>query len=145
MQKPVKTYIKLQIEAGKATPAPPIGPALGQHGINIMSFCKDFNNKTRDKKMILPVIITVYMDKSFSFIIKTPPASILLKQAAGLSLDKKPGSGSKKPGKEKVAEITIDKIEQIAEIKKNDLNSYDVKNSIKIILGTAKSMGIEII
>lgn len=137
--------IKLQIPAGKAIPASAIGPALGQHGINIIKFCKDFNLQTKENiGLIYPVIITIYPDKNYSFIIKDPPTSVLIKKILGLPLTKKPGSGSKMPGKEIVASITYSQLENIAKMKKNDLNSYDIKTSIKIIKGTAKSMGISI-
>lgn len=146
MNKKIKTYVKLQILAGQANPSPPIGPALGQHGINIMSFCKEFNLKTKNKnKMLIPVLITIYSNKSFSFITKISPTSILLKKSAGLTTNKKPGSGSKNPGKEQIATINIQQVEEIAKTKMNDLNAFNIKNAIKIISGTAKSMGIKII
>ena len=145
MAKKVEGYIKLQIPAGKATPAPPVGPALGQHGVNIMQFCKDFNAKTQSQAgMIIPVVITVYADRSFSFITKTPPAAVLLKKAAGLSTEKKPGSGSKEPNKVKVAKLDKAKIREIAEIKMPDINANDIDAAMKIIEGTARSMGIEV-
>jgi len=146
MAKKINAYIKLQVPAGKANPSPPVGPALGQHGLNIMKFCKDFNNQTKSQiGMIVPVIITVYADKSFSFITKTPPASILLKKAAGLKINKKPGTGAKLPGREEVGTVTLDQVREIARIKNPDLNSYTTENAIKIISGTARSMGIKII
>jgi large subunit ribosomal protein L11 len=145
MVKKIKNYIKLQLVAGNANPSPPIGPALGQHGLNIMKFCKEFNTLTKLQQGIhLSVIITVYSDKSFSFIIKTPLTVMLLKKAAKLNLDKKPGSGAKHPGREKVGNVTVNQIKEIAIIKKNDLNCYTIENAIKIISGTARSVGIEI-
>lgn len=145
MKKKIKAFIKLQLSAGKATPAPPVGPALGQHGVNIPNFCKEFNAKTATQTgMIIPVIITVYVDKSFSFECKTPPAAVLIKKVLGLKTDGKPGSGSKLPGKEKVAKITKDQLKEIAILKMTDLNCYDVDSGIKIIAGTAKSMGVDI-
>lgn len=142
-QKP--KIIKLQILAGNATPASSIGPMLGQHGINIMKFCKDFNQKTKDQlNMPLPTSITIYPNKTYSFSFKNPPASILIKQKLGLSLTKKPGSGSKNPGKEIIQVITYSQLKDIATTKKTDLNSYSIKSAIKIIAGTAKSMGINI-
>jgi len=131
--------IKLQIPAGQANPAPPVGPALGQHGVNIMEFCKAFNAQTADRPgTIIPVEITVYEDRSFSFITKTPPASFLLKQAAGVD------KGSGEPHKNKVAKLSKDQVRQIAETKMQDLNANDVDAAIKIIEGTARSMGIEV-
>jgi len=136
----------MQIEGGKATPAPPIGPALGQHGLNIMKFCKEFNAKTKAKSgLILPVIIFASIDKTFTFIIKEPPASILLKKALGLDINSKTGTGSKYPGREFIGELDKEKIMKIAKQKFNDLNSYNIENAIKIISGTARSMGIKII
>jgi large subunit ribosomal protein L11 len=140
MAKKIKGYIKLQIQAGKANPSPPIGPALGQQGVNIMEFCKAYNAKTQDKgDMIIPVVITVYADRSFSFITKTPPASKLLLKAAGLK------SGSSNPKRERVARISRDKIKEIAEIKMPDLNAYDLETATKIVEGTARSCGITIV
>jgi len=137
--KKITGYIKLQIPAGKANPSPPVGPALGQHGLNIMEFCKAFNAKTqKEGDMLIPAVITVYADRSFSFITKTPPASTLLFKA--LSLDK----GSSNPKKERVATISMDKIREIAEVKMPDLNAYDVDAAMKIIMGTAKSCGITV-
>lgn len=139
MAKKIASFIKLQIPAGKANPSPPVGPALGQHGVNIMEFCKAFNAKTQSEgDMLIPVIITVYADRSFSFITKTPPASTLLFKALKL----KKGSGN--PKKERVATITRDKIREIAEIKMPDLNAYDVEAAMRIIEGTARSCGITI-
>lgn len=129
----------MQLPAGKATPAPPVGPALGQHGVNIMEFCKQFNAKTSDQPgMIIPAIITVYADRSFTFELKTPPASVLLKKAAGIE------SGSGVPNKNKVAKITRAKVKEIAELKRQDLNANDVEAAIRMIEGTARSMGIEV-
>ncbi|RBP67388.1 LSU ribosomal protein L11P [Alkalibaculum bacchi] len=137
MAKKVIGMIKLQIPAGKATPAPPVGPALGQHGVNIMGFCKEFNAKTADQAgMIIPVVITVYADRTFTFITKTPPAAVLLKKAVGLE------SGSGVPNKQKVATISMDKVREIAELKMPDLNAASVETAIKMIAGTARSMGI---
>ena len=139
MAKKVIANIKLQIKAGKATPSPPIGPALGQHGVNIMEFCKAFNAKTQNQEgMVIPVVITVYADRSFTFVTKTPPASVLLKQAAKIA------KGSGNPKKEKVGSVTAKQIREIAELKYNDLNSVDMAGAIRIIEGTAKSMGIEV-
>lgn len=140
MAKKVTAYIKLQIPAGKANPSPPVGPALGQHGVNIMEFCKNFNAKTQSMgDTIVPVVITVYQDRSFSYITKTPPASVLLLKAAGL----KKGSGN--PKIERVAEIGRDKIREIAELKMPDLNAYDVESAMRIIEGTARSAGITVV
>ena len=137
--KKITGYIKLQIPAGKANPSPPVGPALGQHGLNIMEFCKAFNAKTQSEgDMLIPAVITVYADRSFSFITKTPPASTLLFKA--LSLEK----GSSNPKKERVATISMDKIKEIAEIKMPDLNAYDIDAAMKIIMGTARSCGITV-
>ncbi|MBQ9887170.1 MAG: 50S ribosomal protein L11 [Lachnospiraceae bacterium] len=140
MAKKVTGYIKLQIPAGKATPAPPVGPALGQHGVNIVQFTKEFNARTADKgDLIIPVVITVYADRSFSFITKTPPAAVLLKKACNIK------SGSGKPNKDKVAKITKDKIREIAETKKPDLNAVSIEAAMSMIEGTAKSMGIVVV
>ena len=139
MAKKVLAKIKLQIAAGQANPAPPVGPALGQHGVNIMEFCKAYNAQTADKSgTIIPVEITVYEDRSFSFLTKTPPAAVLLKQAAGVD------SGSAEPHRVKVAKITRDQVREIAETKMADLNANDVDAAINIVAGTARSMGIEI-
>ncbi|HEU0006549.1 MAG TPA: 50S ribosomal protein L11 [Terriglobia bacterium] len=142
MAKKITGYIKLQIPAGKATPAPPVGPALGQHGVNIMDFCKAFNAKTSGKDsegLIIPVVITVYADRSYSFITKTPPASILLKRASGIA------KGSGEPNKNKVGKVTEKQVEDIAKLKLPDLNAHDVAAAVKIVKGTARSMGIEIV
>jgi large subunit ribosomal protein L11 len=137
MAKKVTGYIKLQIPAGKATPAPPVGPALGQHGVNIVQFTKEFNARTADKgDLIIPVVITVYADRSFSFITKTPPAAVLLKKACGLS------KASGVPNKDKVATISKDKIREIAETKMPDLNAGSIEAAMSMIAGTARSMGI---
>lgn len=139
MAKKVIGQIKLQIPAGKATPAPPVGPALGQHGVNIMGFCKEFNAKTADQAgLIIPVIISVYQDRSFTFVTKTPPASILIKKAVGIEL------ASGEPNKKKVATISKDKIREIAELKMPDLNANDVEAAMKMVAGTARSMGVEV-
>ncbi len=139
MAKKVIGAIKLQIPAGKATPAPPVGPALGQHGVNIMAFCKEFNERTAQQSgMIIPVEITVYGDRSFSFITKTPPAAILLKKAANVE------KGSGEPNREKVAVIPREKVKEIAELKKEDLNAVDLEGAMRIIEGTARSMGITV-
>ena len=133
-------YIKLQIPAGKATPAPPVGPALGQHGVNIMAFTKEFNERTKnDVGLIIPVVITVYADHSFSFITKTPPAAVLIKKACGIE------SGSGVPNKTKVAKITSEQIKKIAEQKMPDLNAANVEAAMSMRAGTARSMGIEVI
>lgn len=139
MAKKVIGAIKLQVPAGQANPSPPIGPALGQQGVNIMEFCKAFNAKTAGQEgMIIPVVITVYQDHSFSFITKTPPASVLLKKAAKIA------KGSADPKREKVGSVTRAQIEEIAKLKMVDLNAYDIKSASKIIEGTARNMGIEI-
>jgi large subunit ribosomal protein L11 len=139
MAKKVITQIKLQIPAGKANPSPPVGPALGQHGVNIMEFCKSFNAKTQSQEgLIIPVVITVYADRSFTFITKTPPASVLLKKAAGLV------KGSGEPNKNKVGTVTPAQVREIAQTKLPDLNANDLEAAIRIIAGTARSMGIEI-
>ena len=145
MAKKIAGYVKLQIAAGKATPSPPVGPALGQHGVNIMGFCKEFNARTQDQAgLMIPVVLTVYSDKSFTFITKTPPASILLKKAAGLKLDKKPGGGAQNPGKEKVGKVTMAQVRDIAKTKLKDMNAYDVEAAARSVAGTARSMGIEV-
>ncbi|MEA2114573.1 MAG: 50S ribosomal protein L11 [Thermodesulfobacteriota bacterium] len=140
MAKKIQSYIKLQIPAGKANPSPPVGPALGQHGVNIMDFCKAFNAKTQSEgDTIIPVVITVYTDRSFSFITKTPPASVLLLKAAGVQ------KGSGNPKRERVAEISKDKVKEIAEIKMVDLNAYNIEHAMRIIEGTARSCGITVL
>jgi large subunit ribosomal protein L11 len=145
MAKKITGYIKLQLPAGKANPAPPVGPALGQHGVNIMQFCKEFNAKTQGGDMIIPVVITVYSDRSFTFIMRTPPVSILLKKAAGLSTGKKPGSGSKEPNKQKVGKVTEKQVRELANQKMQDMNCTDVESAIRTIKGTARSMGIDVV
>ena len=140
MAKKIQSYIKLQIPAGKANPSPPVGPALGQHGVNIMDFCKAFNAKTQSEgDTIIPVVITVYADRSFSFITKTPPASVLLLKAAGVP------KGSGNPKRERVAEISKDKVKEIAEIKMVDLNAFNIEHAMRIIEGTARSCGITVL
>lgn len=139
MAKKVKAMIKLQIVAGKATPAPPVGPALGQHGVNIMGFCKEYNARTANQAgMIIPVEITVFEDRSFTFITKTPPAADLIKKAVGLE------KGAKTAGREKVGTIPREKIREIAKIKAKDLNAIDIEGAERIVEGTARSMGIEV-
>jgi large subunit ribosomal protein L11 len=145
--KKVTGYIKLQIPAGKANPAPPVGPALGQHGVNIMDFCKQFNARTQAQakdEVTIPVLITVFSDRSFSFITKTPPAAILIKKAVGLTTQKKPGSGSKEPNKTKVAKLSRKQLREIATTKLPDLNTTDVEAAMRTIAGTARAMGVEV-
>ncbi len=140
MAKKITGYVKLQIPAGEATPAPPVGPALGQQGVNIMDFCKNFNARTLPQKgLIIPVVITVYADRSYTFITKTPPAAILLLKAAGIP------KGSGTPNKEKVGSVTKQQVEDIAKTKMPDLNSADLPAAIRVIEGTARSMGIEVV
>ena len=139
MAQKVTGYIKLQIEAGKATPAPPVGPALGQKGVNIMAFTKEFNERTKNQMgMIIPVVITVYADRSFSFITKTPPAAVLIKKAAGID------TASGKPNKEKVASLTAAQVEEIAKTKMPDLNAASLEAAVSMIKGTARSMGVTV-
>lgn len=139
MAKKVTGQIKLQIPAGQANPAPPVGPALGQHGVNIMGFCKEFNARTKDQSgMIVPVVITVFQDKSFTFITKSPPAAVLLKKAAGIA------AGSKVPNKDKVGKVTRAQVMEIIKTKKDDLNAADPEAAFRVVSGTARSMGIEI-
>ena len=139
MAKKILTTIKLQIPAGQATPTPPVGPALGQHGVNIMEFCKGFNAQTQDRQgLIIPAVITVYADRSFSFVLKTPPAAVLLKQAAGVE------KGSPESNREKVGSVTRDQVREIAEQKMVDLNAAKVESAMRIIEGTARSMGITV-
>lgn len=140
MAKKVMAQVKLQVEAGKATPSPPIGPALGQHGVNIMDFCKAFNARTsNDAGMIIPVVITVYQDRTFTFITKTPPAAVLLKKAAKIA------KGAGDPKRDRVGKVTRSQVEEIAKLKMADLNTSDAEAAIRIISGTARSMGIEIV
>lgn len=138
-KKDIVGYVKLQIPAGKANPAPPVGPALGQHGVNIMEFCKAYNAQTQDKAgTIIPVVISIYNDRTFTFVLKTPPASELLKKAAGVA------KGSGKPNKEKVGKVTKAQILEIAQTKFEDLNAVDIKGAVSIVEGTARSMGLEV-
>jgi len=140
MAKKITAQVKLQIAAGQANPAPPVGPALGQHGVNIMEFCKQFNEKTKGREgLIIPVVISIYHDRSFTFITKTPPASILLKREAGLA------KASSEPNKMKIGQVTRAKVEEIARTKMPDLNTTKIDRAVKIIEGTARSMGIEIV
>jgi large subunit ribosomal protein L11 len=140
MAKKITGMIKLQIPAGQANPAPPVGPALGQHGVNIMGFCKEFNAATKnDAGLVIPVVITVYQDKSFTFITKSPPASVLLKKAAGIT------AGSKTPNKEKVGKVTRKQVLEIVKMKKNDLNAINEEAAFRVIAGTARSMGIDVV
>jgi len=139
MAKKIAAIVKLQVPAGKATPAPPVGPALGQHGVNIMAFCKEFNERTASQEgMIIPVELTVYEDRSFSFVTKTPPAAILLKKAAGIE------RASGEPNRKKVAKVTKEQVREIAQAKLQDLNTRDLDAAMRIIEGTARSMGIEV-
>ena len=138
MAKEISTYIRLQVPGGQANPSPPIGPALGQHGVNIMEFCKAFNAQTQGQDTIIPVVITVYQDRSFSFITKTPPAPVLIKKA--LKLEK----GSSTPNTEKVGTLNRSQLEEIAKIKMPDLNCYDVEAAMRIVAGTARSMGVQV-
>lgn len=137
--KPIKGYIKLQVPSGQANPAPPVGPALGQHGVNIMEFCKSFNDATKENMgLVVPIVITVYEDRTFSFIVKSPPAAVLLKKAVGLA------KASGRPNVEKVGTVTKEQVQEIAETKMNDLNAHSIDQAMKIIMGTARSMGIEV-
>ncbi len=140
MAKKVMAVVKLQCPAGAANPAPPVGPALGQHGVNIMEFCKAFNAKTQDKAgLIIPAEITIYQDRSFTFVLKSPPAAVLLKKAAKIK------SGSGEPNRKKVGQVTESQLAEIVEMKKADLNAYDLEKAKKIIAGTARSMGLEVV
>ncbi len=140
MAKKITGYVKLQIPAGKATPAPPVGPALGQHAVNIMGFCKEFNERTaKQAGYIIPVVITVYADRTFSFILKTPPAPVLIKKAIGIEL------GSGEPNSKKIGKITQAQLKEIAELKKTDLNAASTEAAMRMIAGTARSMGVEVI
>ena len=139
MAKKVAAIVKLQCPAGAANPSPPVGPALGQHGVNIMEFCKTFNARTQDQQgLIIPAVITIYADRSFTFELKTPPAAVLLKRAAKIA------KGSGEPNREKVGVVTRDQVREIAEIKKPDLNAHDIENAMRIVEGTARSMGITV-
>jgi large subunit ribosomal protein L11 len=140
MAKKITAYVKLQIVAGEAKPSPPVGPALGQHGVNIMEFCKAFNAQTQNQPgVIIPVLITIYADRSFSFVLKTPPASYLLKKAAGIE------KGSSEPNRNKVGRLTMAQIEEIAKLKMVDLNAKDLDGALRIIMGSARSLGIEVV
>ena len=144
-RKKVDGYIKLQLPAGKANPAPPVGPALGQHGVNIMQFCKDFNSRSAQLgDTIIPVVITVYADRSYSFVMKSPPASILVKKACGLPTSGKPGSGSREPNKQKVGTLSWDQVREVAQQKIKDMNTTDVEAAARTIAGTARSMGVDV-
>jgi large subunit ribosomal protein L11 len=144
-RKKITGLIKLQLPAGKANPSPPVGPALGQHGVNIMGFCKDFNAKSAPLgDTIIPVVITVYGDRSYSFVMKSPPASVLIKKACGLPTTGKPGSGSKEPNKTKVGKLTWDQVREIAKQKLPDMNAKDLDAAMKSIAGTARSMGVDV-
>ncbi|MGC8605466.1 MAG: 50S ribosomal protein L11 [Desulfomonilaceae bacterium] len=139
MAKKITAYVKLQIPGGEAKPSPPVGPALGQHGVNIMEFCKSFNAQTQGQPgVIIPVLITIYADRSFSFVLKTPPASYLLKKAAGLE------KGSAEPNRNKVARLTMKQVEEIAKLKMPDLNAKDLAGAVQTVMGTARSLGIEV-
>jgi large subunit ribosomal protein L11 len=145
-KKKINAYIKLQLPAGKANPSPPVGPALGQHGVNIMQFCKDFNARSAPLgDTILPVVITVYADRSYSFVMKSPPASVLIKKACGLPSSKKPGAGSKEPNKTKVGQLTMAQIKEIAKEKIKDMNATDIDAAARSIAGTARSMGVDVV
>jgi large subunit ribosomal protein L11 len=143
--KKVTGQIKLQLPAGKANPAPPVGPALGQHGVNIMGFCKEFNARTSSQEgMIIPVVISVYSDRSFTFELKTPPASVLIKKELGLQITGKPGSGSPRPHKDKIGKLSMAQIKKIAETKIQDTNAASLEAAMKSIAGTARSMGVDV-
>ena len=145
-KKKINAYIKLQLPAGKANPSPPVGPALGQHGVNIMQFCKDFNARSAPLgDTTLPVVITVYADRSYSFVMKSPPASVLIKKACGLPSSKKPGSGSKEPNKTKVGQLSWAQIREIAKEKIKDMNATDIESASRSIAGTARSMGVDVV
>ncbi|MEW6666574.1 MAG: 50S ribosomal protein L11 [Thermodesulfobacteriota bacterium] len=140
MAKKIIATVKLQVKGGQANPSPPIGPALGQHGVNIAEFCKTFNARTQDQMgTVIPALVTIYADRSFSFVTKTPPASVLLKQAAKIA------KGSSEPNRQKVGEVTKKQVEEIAKVKFEDLNAYDLEQAVKIIEGTARSMGIQVV
>lgn len=145
-KKKISGFIKLQLPAGKANPSPPVGPALGQHGVNIMQFCKDFNARSaKFGDTIIPVVITVYADRSYSFVMKQPPASVLVKKAVGLPTGKKPGAGSKEPNKVKVGQLTWDQVRGIAKDKMQDMNTTDLEAAARSIAGTARSMGVDVV
>lgn len=140
MAKKITAYVKLQISGGEAKPSPPVGPALGQHGVNIMEFCKAFNAQTQNQVgVIIPVLITIFQDRSFTFVLKTPPASYLLKKAAGIE------RGSKVPNRDKVGKLTVSQVEEIARLKMPDLNAKDMEGAVRIIMGSARSLGIDIV
>lgn len=140
MAKKIKAIVKLQVPAGQANPAPPVGPALGQHGVNIMEFCKSFNDATKGKDgLILPVVITIYEDKKFTFITKSPPCAVLLKKAANIA------KASGQPNKEKIGKVTKKQVEEIAQVKMKDLNARNINSAVRIVEGTARSMGIEVV
>lgn len=144
--KKVTGQIKLQLPATKANPSPPVGPALGQHGVNIMQFCKEFNARTQKQEgLIIPVVITVYSDRSFTFITKTPPASVLIKRELGLKIGKKPGSGSARPNKDKVGTITREQLRKLAEEKFKDMNAATFDSAVRSLAGTARSMGVDVV
>lgn len=147
MAKKIEGYINLQVPAGKANPSPPIGPALGQRGVNIMEFCKAFNAKTKDMEpdTPIPVKITVYSDRSFTFVMKSPPATYFLKKAAGLKTTGKPGSGAKEPSRTFVGQVTMDQVREIAKLKLADLNTDDIEQAARSIVGSARSMGIKVV
>jgi large subunit ribosomal protein L11 len=145
-KKKISGFIKLQLPAGKANPSPPVGPALGQHGVNIMGFCKDFNAKSaKFGETIIPVVITVYADRTYSFVMKQPPASVLIKKACGLPTSKKPGAGSKEPNKTKVGQLTWDQVRAIAKEKMQDMNATELEAAARSIAGTARSMGVDVV
>jgi large subunit ribosomal protein L11 len=144
-KKKINAFIKLQLPAGKANPSPPVGPALGQHGVNIMGFCKDFN--ARSAKLgdtIIPVVITVYADRSYTFVMKSPPASVLIKKALGLPTSKKPGAGSPEPNKKQIGKLSWDQVRAVAKEKIADMNTKDLEAAARSIAGTAKNMGVEV-
>jgi large subunit ribosomal protein L11 len=144
-KKKIAAIVKLQLPAGKANPAPPVGTALGPHGVNMMGFCKEFNDKTKHLgETVVPIVITIYADRSFTFIMKSAPTSLLVKKAAGLKTSKKPGAGSKEPNRNKVGVITMAQVEEVAKEKMQDLNAKDLKGAMNCVIGTARSMGIEV-